>query len=941
MLLPSNIDSNINSKIFVDSEQNPLFPSPLATKIGLKIFKYLESLDREQAKLVCRKWKQLIDKIHIIERYNTKLMNAAEVRQEATHYLRNSKKLKAEQRFLLTIVRLSKDCIKIKVAAANALMILKKTNFSFVGSDFRGIQAPGVRLARTILDKVNFLGANLEEADFTDCSLEDAILDGAELKDVQFGQLPYLNHQSNVLAMAVSPNGNLLASVDQNNFYVWNLETFEVEKQPLEIKSPQTFPQFLPLETENTQQTFLQFFQNGQFFFKASSKKEGKAPQKARIEIWKTTPLEMSNSLVIDDIDSFSLLALSQDGKTLITVTTKKVKGFYGELYFDKKTEIRLWQIDFNDQNLPQIIPVKTKTITGSAQECSYAPKTSIIAIIIAFNASFPNSLKLYTLPNLEIKQEWALKSLEEKRKFLNSMIFTPQENQLIINIVTKTDKIKSKVYSWNIKNKQKKKLFSEEHPIKDPQFLPDSSRIAYFVAKGHETFFCIRNKDFKLNFSERFSNFSYRYRIIAQSFISNGQFIFRPKINQISITLLKTFVGKKELPLSIRDMYFSPDEQTIFLWNYNSDVRGSPINNFFSNTENKLYTYQTLNGKRLGYKKLPTSFSELTWGRGCQLSFDAQYCIRKYFPESNGKNKITISEVENEKVQASYAGSFLDYFLSKDNRYIVFIYQNQLKLIKIDFKKHDQLVNVDTTEQNLIVLSLFLLSKEKVVYTFSDPLFPITTLALRSVETGNISLWEINWETQQLQGLFLWSTELPSPNFCVLGIPKLCFQKSKFYFQKNNRTLAIWNKETFSEENIKLKNELIDFLVSQDGLWMMTIEKLVSSMHDSVLSEGKSKFRLWNLEQMKKLDHFTLPFGRSMIRLSTRGNFLIVNHSTSDFAELSIRKVKKGKFHLLWKTSQYLNVKGLSLKNTQNLDAKNTLLLTQLQNKKVLDENI
>ncbi|KIC72523.1 pentapeptide repeat-containing protein [Candidatus Protochlamydia amoebophila] len=932
MLLPCNIVTNINSTIFVDNEQNPLFPSPLAIKIGLEIFKYLESLDRGQARLVCRTWKLLIDKVDIIENYNISLKSSSEVRQEATHYLRNPEKLKDEQRFLLTIVRLSKDCIKIKAAAANALMILKKTNFSFIGSDFREIQAPGVRLARTLLDKVNFSGANLEGADFTDCSLEEAILDDAKLKDVQFGQLPYLNHQKNVLAMAVSPDGNYLASVDQNNFYVWNLKTFEVEKQLSEIKSPQTFSLFLPLKTENNQQTFLQFFQNGQFLFKAVSKKEGKVPQKARIEIWKTTPLEMTNSLVIDDIDFFSLLALTQDGKTLITVATKKIRGFYEELYFDKKTEIRLWQINFDKQNLPQLTLVRNKITMGGALECSYAPKTSIIAIITAFNDSFHNSLKLYTLPNLEIKQEWALKSLEEKRKFLNSMIFTPQENQLIINIVTKTDKIKSKVYSWNIKNKQKKTLFSEEYPIKGLQFLPDSSRIAYFVAKENKTFFCIRSKDFKLKFRERFSNFSYRHKIIAQSFISNDQFIFRAKVNQISITPLKAFVGKKELPLSIRDMYFSPDEQTIFLWNYNSEVRGSPINIFFSNTENKLYTYQTLNGKRIGYKKLATSFSELTWGWGCQLSFDAQYCIRKYFPESNGKNKITISEVENEKVQVSYAGSFLSYFLSKNNRYLVFIYQNQLKLIEIDFKKHNQLVDVDTTEQNLTVLCLFLLSKEKVVYTFSDRLFPITTLALRSVETGQISLWEINWETQQLQALFLWSTELPSPNFCVLGKPKFCFQKSKVYFQKNRQALAIWNKETFSEEIIQLENDLDDFDISDDGSRMVTIEKPIISMNESVFPENKSKFCLWNLDKKKKLDHFILPFGRSMVRFSPAGKFLIVNH-TSSFAELSVWKVKKGKFHFLWKTSKYLNVKGLSLKNTQNLDAKNTLLLDQLQN--------
>ncbi|KIC72471.1 pentapeptide repeat-containing protein [Candidatus Protochlamydia amoebophila] len=915
------ISSNINSKIFVDNEQNPLFPSPLAIKIGLEIFKYLESLDRGQAKLVCRKWKQLINKIYIIERYNIRLMNAAEVRQEATHYLRNSEKLKVEQRFLLTIVRLSKDCIKIKVAAANALMILKKTNFSFIGSDFSAIQAPGVRLARTLLDKVNFSRANLEGANFTDCSLKDAILDGAELRDIQFGQLPYLNHESVVLAMAVSSDGNHLASVDQNNFYVWNLETFKVDKQPLEIKSPQ--------------QTFLQFFQKDQFICKAASKKEGKTAQKAKIEIWKTASLEMINQTIIGDNDSFLLLALTQDERTLISVAVKD----NGE-FSDGKTEICLWQIDFNGRNLPQLKLLKNKIITDAAIECSYAPKTSIIAIISANNSSLQSRVELYTLPELEIKQEWTLRPLEGKRKFLNSMIFTPQENQLIINILTGIDKIdnkvKSKVYSWNIKNKQKKKLFSEKHPINNLQFLPDSSKFAYFTNyNGSVTFFHIRDKDFKLKFREQFSVHELsdisRSRILG--FISNNQFIFRPKYNQISITPLKAFVGKKELPLSIYGIYFSTNEQTISIRSSVSDIHFSAEDFCLKNIENKLYIYQIFNGKNLGYKKLPTNFSELDWGRGCQLSFDAQYFVRIYPSESDGENKITISQVENEKIQASYAGSFLNYFLSKNNRYLVFIYQEQLKLIEIDFKQQDQLVNMDVIELKTTITCPHSFDIKKNKYVFSDHIFPTTTLAIINSETGQVSIQEIDWETQQIQELIQWSTELPSTNFYWLSQSKSCFQKSKFYYQKNKQTLAIWNKETFSEEIIQLKNDLGDFDISDDGSWMVTIEKRVSSMDEMGFSEYKTKFCLWNLDQMKKLDHFTLPDGYSKIRLSPQGKFLIVEHIIENFTELSVWKVKKGKLHLLWKTPNYLNVKKLSLKNTQNLDTKNTLLLAQLQN--------
>ncbi|CAF23458.1 pentapeptide repeat-containing protein [Candidatus Protochlamydia amoebophila] len=943
MLLSSSIDSNINSKIFVDNKQNPSFPSPLAIKIGLEIFKYLESLDQKQTRLVCRKWKQLIDKVHIVERYNIRLMNGAEVRQEATNCLSKYKKLKIEQRFFLMIVKLSKDCIKIKVAAANALMILKKTNFSFVGSDFRGIQAPGVRLARANLNKANFSGANLEGADFTGCSLENVILDGAELKDVQFGQLPYLNHLSNILAMAVSPDGKHLASVDWDSFYIWNLETFEAQTQILatRVNPKSAFPKY----------NFLQFFQNGQFLFRASCMEKDKLLRKrdGKIEIWKTNPLTMINSLLIENIEFFSLLALTQDEKMLITV------GIKDQFSPMPKIEICLWQINFNTLHIPQLQPkpVKKKIIMGFSVIASrYAPKNSIIAILVIEHAREclrGECVKFYTLPDLEEVKQGLVFQLSEKKKIapgnimFYDMIFTPQESHFVIINRAIAGESKSEVHSWSTKNNQKKFLFFEEGTITHLQFLSDNSQMAYFITSGRHgiTFFRIRDKDFKLKFSERLSlknsDDCDNYKDTLH-FISNGQFVFQSKIKQISIASLKAFVGKKEFPLSLRDMYFSPDEQKVFLWSYEHRNTYWPnLENTYilHKVENKLYTYQTFNGKKLRNKKLPKPFSAPRWFEdwGCRLSSNAQYCIRTCPSESNGKNKITISQVENEKVQASYAGSFLTYSLSKDNRYLVFIYQNQFKLIEIDFEKHNQLVDMDSTQQKLAVSLPCLLGKEKIKYTLSDHVFPVTTLALSNIETGQISIWEINWEAKQVQEVFQCLTKLFSTEFCLYGQSNFYFQQSKFYFQENEQALVVWDKKTHSKQTIKSKTQFIDFVTSHDGVWMVTIEKIVISMHKGKFFEDKSRFCLVNLDQRKRLDHFILPFGRSIIRLSPQGKFLIVNHM-SDFEELSIWKIKKGKFQLLWKTPHYLNVRGLSLKNTQNLDVKNTLLLYGLKNR-------
>ncbi|WP_044044879.1 WD40 repeat domain-containing protein [Candidatus Protochlamydia amoebophila] len=854
-------------------------------------------------------------------------MNSAKVRQEATHYLRNPEKLKAERRFLLTIVRLSKDCIKIKVAAANALMILKKTNFSFIGSDFRGIQAPGVRLARTLLDKVNFSGANLKGANFTDCSLEDTILDDAQLEGVQFGKLPYLNHQDNVLAMALSPNGKHLASTGAKNLYVWNLETFEVEKQPL--------------ETGRDWKTFLLFFQDGQFLFKAYSK-IGNRTHKLKVEIWKTNPLEMINRLIFDNVSIFLLLALTRDGTKLVSV------GVKNEILCDAETEICLWQVDFNEQSLPQLTLAKKKIITGLAKKASYAPKISVIALYF-FERS---CVEFYSLPDLEIKQDWKLPLKMKKKYKVSNMIFTSQESQLIISILTGISEVfgevKDKVYIWDIKNKKKKFLFFEKRPITNLQFLPDSPWMAYFTGDKHdEVFFRTRDKDFKLKFSEQLSakindiyqlyqrTISNSSSTITQNFISNGQFVFRSKTNQIFIAPLKNFVGKKEFTLSISALHFSSDEQTIYLWMVENKSYYSPDGQTkcLWNAENKLYIYQTSNGKNLGHKNLQKPSFEPMWMWGCRLSSNAQYCIKTYYHTSPGKNKIIISQVENKDVQSSYIGTFFACTLSKDNRYLLFIYRNQFELIKADFNEQNQLVDMDFNEQKTTVFCPRLLDKEKIKCTFSDPLFPITTLALVNDESGQINIWEIDWEAKQVQEVDQCSTELSFTNFFFLD-------QSKFYFRKDKKTLAIWDKKTRSEETIKFKNELVDFDISDDGFWMVTVEKLASSMRRGPFLYDKNKFRLWNLDQREKLDRFILPFHDLIIQLSPQGKFLILRN-IDGLVKLSVWKIKKGKFLPLWKIPNHLNVKGLSLKNTQNLDRINALLLSQLQNEKNFHKDI
>ncbi|KIC72387.1 hypothetical protein [Candidatus Protochlamydia amoebophila] len=459
-------------------------------------------------------------------------------------------------------------------------------------------------------------------------------------------------------------------------------------------------------------------------------------------------------------------------------------------------------------------------------------------------------------------------------------------------------------------------------------QFLPDNLRIAYFTNDINCDFsFRIRDKDCKLKFCEWLSGPTF------QRFISNNQFLFRLHANQISIIPLKAFVGKKEFPLSIRNMYFSQDEQTIKLWSfedklfYFADGQAG-----YLDIENKLYTYQTSNGKNLGHKNLCKPFFETT--TYSTLSPDAQYRIRARLHKNSSKNKIIVSQLENGRVLGSYVGSFLSWSLLGDNRYLLFIYQRQFKLIEIDFKQQNQLVNMDAINLKAAVACPHSIDIEKNKYIFSDHIFPITTFALINGETGQIRIRKINWKTQRIKKIAKFSTKLSSDNFRFLQ-PNYYFQQSKFYFQKDENTLIIWDierrKERRNKENIKFENRLEKFVLSKDGSCMVTIENIVNS---SQIGGIQTNFCLWNLGQKKKIDQFIAPFHNSVIQLSPRGKFLIVQDIYS-FVKLRVWKIKKGKFHFLWKFPIYLNVTGLSLKNTQNLDAKNTLMLTQLQNEK------
>ncbi|KAG9070423.1 hypothetical protein KI688_007959 [Linnemannia hyalina] len=113
---------------------------------------------------------------------------------------------------LRAVIDLSKTDESAAIAATNAITILVRAGVLFNGADLRGVNIPGADLTEGQFDSAQFQGANLTGADLSRSWLRQADLSGAQLKDVRFGELAYLEMESEVMFCTYSPDGTMLAA---------------------------------------------------------------------------------------------------------------------------------------------------------------------------------------------------------------------------------------------------------------------------------------------------------------------------------------------------------------------------------------------------------------------------------------------------------------------------------------------------------------------------------------------------------------------------------------------------------------------------------------------------------------------------------------------------------------------------------------------------------
>jgi len=114
---------------------------------------------------------------------------------------------------LLEYIEYSKVDKKWRKAAANAISILVRAGVEFVSADLQGVQIPGADLGYGVFDSANLQGADLRKVNLSNVRLRGSDLNGAQMKDVQFGELPYLKYEQGVQLCMYSPNGVSFAVV--------------------------------------------------------------------------------------------------------------------------------------------------------------------------------------------------------------------------------------------------------------------------------------------------------------------------------------------------------------------------------------------------------------------------------------------------------------------------------------------------------------------------------------------------------------------------------------------------------------------------------------------------------------------------------------------------------------------------------------------------------
>jgi len=129
---------------------------------------------------------------------------------------------------LLDYIEFSKTDKKWRTAAANAITILVRAGVEFRSADLQGIKIPGGDLRRGVFDAANLQGADLRKVNLSNVWLRGSDLSRAQMKDVQFGELPFLKFDQDVKLCVYSPDGTSFAVLSGGKINMYATSNWEM-----------------------------------------------------------------------------------------------------------------------------------------------------------------------------------------------------------------------------------------------------------------------------------------------------------------------------------------------------------------------------------------------------------------------------------------------------------------------------------------------------------------------------------------------------------------------------------------------------------------------------------------------------------------------------------------------------------------------------------------
>jgi len=117
---------------------------------------------------------------------------------------------------LLLYINASKSDVKWRIAAANAITILVRAGVEFIDADLEGIRVPGADLSYGMFDSAQLQGADLRKTTLHNVWLRQANLSKARMAGIQFGELPFMQEESEVWCCDYSQGGKAFAVGLQN-----------------------------------------------------------------------------------------------------------------------------------------------------------------------------------------------------------------------------------------------------------------------------------------------------------------------------------------------------------------------------------------------------------------------------------------------------------------------------------------------------------------------------------------------------------------------------------------------------------------------------------------------------------------------------------------------------------------------------------------------------